>query len=943
MLCILDAGTWCMPRGDVLASDLLSHVIFCHPFSSCARSVNGQRTAHDFAIDVMKGECLCPLCKAVSNTILPLEDLRLNKNSLVGFEQDSDNEESDFPTESTPTALSFSEIMNSYGEMSSIHSWLKRCIRKYRVKNSIRFRDERFHSNLLAFQSALHVADNDVRSIQGLTMHEIEGWFHGNMRALRCFFGTSSAIAHTINNMSNRNLRHWALGLEHGIGTTAVAANSWKVVESDYNMSRQLLGLVSRMSSLFSKDLGMYHRMLISPVLSLMLGKDHTISPSTSSKAIQRSDPNLVSQWRHLLRTLPFQAVHSVDFPDLPTVFEVLQQARATFDATSEDDNATPVPDVEELFSSELWGFSHGPLLTQDLSVFAIVLYGLLENEAAYKASLLLILVAKVCQLLLEPEATGLDAHACNGSNDSADMQKKRPKFQATSNLELEFVQLSVQLRLLQEHLCRDANTPLASTHASSSRDDSELLLYVCNGLVPFLEYLCRIHELVGLPVYFEDAFTARDMLVQQTKDDRALVGSVFQLMKAIHFPDLSAILESALTKYLGQVWANDLKSYFPKRPSDQEVKWVPQESPADASRVNQPTDSAVVEHSSGEIGDADADMDDSHHFHDAIEGLDDEMDDNDVPELESDNDEDYEDDEDEDGDEEGLIEALINNPPQDMGDLLIRVRAILDRAQGGAANLGDIHPLLQQLFQVLGPGFMQNFAANQNDNGAAAVATTPPTPVATRSSSAIRSSNRHSSQPDPIIDWKQYGVLPVNGAIDELMYDEYKNLSTVIPHFHTPLQGAITGSYPILSLTGAPLPYVFPDLSHRTLSYRQIIQNCLISLPNLYTDLYHTAKFPEGPEGITIDDPVVCLVCGTVLNAGKGCSTFKYFYIMFDVHLFRPPSKQRGRKLQKSRGMHYSCRTLRCWCRSVLFVASMPSSTYPKCPCDILSFYIPR
>lgn len=874
-----------------------------YAYCSYSRVLNGERSLMDHSIDIKKGECLCPLCKSVSNAILPIEDLKLNKNSLLGFEQDSDNEESDFPTEATPNALSLSEVMTSYGEINSIHTWLKQSLRKYRVKKRIRLHDEKFHAEILSMQSALCVVEEgdrergstggerskEIKSMSGVTIRDMDKWFHGNMKALRSFFSTSSAIAYSLMNSTTRNLKNFALSTDQSstsMTSSSSMTESWNLPESEKILNKQLLGLVSRMSSMFSKDLGIYHRMLVSPILSLLVGKDYMLSPSTSGKSptnttiaeIERKNPNLTSQWRHLLRTVPFQAVHSVDFPDLPTVIEIMKVARTTFEAP-ENGNV-----LEELFSSELWGFAHSPLLTQDLTIFAIVTYGLMEDEAAYKTSLFIILIAKVCQLLLEPEATGLQEQACNISRDPSDTQEKikRPKLsQESPEMIQELSVLGQHLRQLQQRLCRDANTPLLHVHqdpAHSIEEDCELVLYVCDALIPFLEYICRLYDLLEFnsSLDMNEVNMARQTLIQQNKDDRVLVGSVGHLLQGLHFPDLLSIVDSPLINYLGQVWANDLKLYYPKRPSDQEVKWIPQNSTSHTdvavsslTGVEQGQEGGEDDHA--EYQDA---MEESiHHYHDAVEGeaTDFGEEDEEMPELldesGSENDDDDESDDGHDHEDEqsqeGLLEDLINNPPQNVRALMDRVRAMLDRGnQGGngGVDTDEINPLLHQLFQTLGPNFVQTLLTQPAE---------PPTTAGHAIAQPIAPSGA-TSRRDVAVDWKQYGVLPLNGAVDELKYQEYKNLSTVLKHFHTPLQGSLTGSYPIYALNGELLPYVFPDLSHRTLSYRQLLPNCLIPLPNLYTDLYNHVKFPEGQDGIVIDDPVVCLVCGQVLSAGK-------------------------------------------------------------------------
>lgn len=114
---------------------------------------------------------------------------------------------------------------------------------------------------------------------------------------------------------------------------------------------------------------------------------------------------------------------------------------------------------------------------------------------------------------------------------------------------------------------------------------------------------------------------------------------------------------------------------------------------------------------------------------------------------------------------------------------------------------------------------------------------------------------------------WKLIGVYPTNKLVDEHLPGMF---GEPVASFHssTPLLGSISGTHVINGLNGERLEHVFPDMSQMGLSVKN--RGGLIKLPSLYTDLYQICKNPEGPQGIIIDDPAVCLVCGRICSAGN-------------------------------------------------------------------------
>ena len=121
-------------------------------------------------------------------------------------------------------------------------------------------------------------------------------------------------------------------------------------------------------------------------------------------------------------------------------------------------------------------------------------------------------------------------------------------------------------------------------------------------------------------------------------------------------------------------------------------------------------------------------------------------------------------------------------------------------------------------------------------------------------------------------VPWRLFGVPPEHATVDASLLGgppEAAALSSV--HSSAPLQGSVSGTLPIYGYNGPTLDLVYYDLSHFGLARRH--RGRLVALPDLYTDLYKRTKFCEGPSPLaqtTLDDPALCLLCGAVLNAAN-------------------------------------------------------------------------
>lgn len=115
---------------------------------------------------------------------------------------------------------------------------------------------------------------------------------------------------------------------------------------------------------------------------------------------------------------------------------------------------------------------------------------------------------------------------------------------------------------------------------------------------------------------------------------------------------------------------------------------------------------------------------------------------------------------------------------------------------------------------------------------------------------------------------WRLTGVDPTLRYGDAFIGDTFSELDLTNVHSRAPLQASFTGHYSVNGINGQTVTEFLCDFSHFGQSVSR--KGGLISLPQLYTDLYHMTKFPQGAGGVVLEDPCLCLVCGRVLDAGQ-------------------------------------------------------------------------
>jgi hypothetical protein len=129
----------------------------------------------------------------------------------------------------------------------------------------------------------------------------------------------------------------------------------------------------------------------------------------------------------------------------------------------------------------------------------------------------------------------------------------------------------------------------------------------------------------------------------------------------------------------------------------------------------------------------------------------------------------------------------------------------------------------------------------------------------------------------EPLESWKLVGIDPVHVLVDEVLdrrqLSRYRNIEGNLGYFfaESPFVGSVQGCQPCYDLDGMKTSTAWPDLSH--MGIFRSLRGGLIALPCIYTDMIQRMRLPYKPHfdehGRRIDEPAICLICGTVVRAG--------------------------------------------------------------------------
>jgi len=498
-------------------------------------------------VDVDRGESLCPLCKSVTNTLVPFTARTPCRPGTEGNYF--------LPAQCppycvgvhTPASLdAVPEVGASAGELST-EAFRLSSLQEKPFPQRVASLHALFAHNLERGKLVSDGQFYDSCSQQGKLPWDIDNLSEAgvprNLALLRTQHAMWSATAYTLltatcNRIRERNVFASTPGAPQ---STAVPL---QLHDTDMSLLRHLLSLVWRSPSWVRN----YNDFICKPLRALITGQSFSDLIPQKYKAeagtpteqfFTKTRARLCDLQRSRL-SMPFEAVSTSMYPNAKLVGKVAKLAI---------DGGVPEEDA--------WAVLRSPLLSQDLHVIAIAAAASAANLPAFFALNQILCVAKLAQTLLEPVVTGQvdyfklneDQHTKSGASvrgrggakgdakhshsfeldkdgDKDSTPSKRSKTSQQSSVQADAMEISTPsgassvpsispldasvtgLTQLRDLVCRAAGVP----QSRAAPLGWNLLAIVLDSWIPFLEYAYHLQVLMkaisGIRTSEEDALT---------------------------------------------------------------------------------------------------------------------------------------------------------------------------------------------------------------------------------------------------------------------------------------------------------------------------------------------------------------------------------------------------------------------------------------------------
>ena len=755
----------------------------------------------NLAVDTIRGELLCPLCKNLSHALLPYTPTHLARRS---FKMDSDGipdsnytnklrdlwkgvvtpssdmkvaaEENDagafsmtnimdkiFPlpdstvaSDSPVTAMNENENENEVDLVNRLqlctHSktFAENCLAQYQ----------------LSFRRKVPI---DLKPpCETLT----------NMRALHC---TWSALAYTL--YSNSSVWRWT---DDDIHADVVDRNASRATEERKAIELGMHVMFAARNAVNWMGRFDFRGAVLVPMRRLLSGASLCRSDSLSTDGVLNGVMRysrcvlietaacLENECEDILLSLPTKTVGTPGFPNPKRILATLAICRN-----------------KGVAETKLWPVLSQPLLLQDLSVIAVAavcscsnLFGSLELIALFG-------IARLAQLLIEP--------TCNGSLSLQNTKQLLDRLYAnTVNTGISIINLQsdfyYHLNSIRDRMCGTCGIPVTSV----APKDSDLLLIIIDSWIPFLQFLNLLRKVV---LFSNESFinnnsnnnninsNAQDIGIKENILNDG-TGELQGLLLGIGIPSLPDMIHSESVWTAMKSWGEQLDAIYRSVEDCQnkDNSWIPPDYVninnmlEEKKRKLMKISPQVVTLTSLRRQRSESDCL-SVGSQDGLTNI------NTSASVVED-----------DGITIQNVDDVILNP-EEAEDQAATV-AMLQQFMGDNSDLPADMSTLLQLTQDTSP-----FGGNPN---AAGVGT-----------------------------WRLIGVDPVNSHIDGHPWDMLgkRHAKMSITHTTTPLIGSICGTRVIHAMNCEPLNYGYHDISHFGMGSRHVGK--LIDLPSLYTDLY--------------------------------------------------------------------------------------------------------
>lgn len=557
---------------------------FSLQISSFARYENNARSTDLLAVDVNRRESLCPLCKSITNTLVP---------------HATSSSKPDAPALMPSMSMEFCTVISPSGAQAAVNApWssvgdssesasaaLDKCFGRDLVRGKMS-NDGMFHDSCQQqsrFPWDPETADPSVTR---------------NVQLLRSQHGVWSAAAYTLLSATCNRIRERTLSVD-----TAQEAHSLRLADLDQSLLKHMLALVWRSPSWMR-----YYNDFVSKPLAKLF--QPSMTPTRLGRPVLRPTDQFLTKTANItelersLSSMPYESVAASFYPNTRTVSRIAKLA------------------IEKgLPEHEAWAVLTTPLLAQDLHVIAVATVASAVNIEAFVGLNQLLCVAKLVQTLLEPALNGqIDyfqdvvegnakseghagackhfggkgdckhAHTFEGAADTT--PSKRTKTTAdhhdasyphdsvpTDNRDhgacavltpTAFDAAISALTMLREKVCDTAGATLTS----SAPQGWNLLALVLDSWIPYLEYAYHLRTLVfsisGVDgVSSETPERARAAVNFSVRSDirhqhlRDKFAHAQQLLAVWGIVSLEELVTKIFFRYLIQQWTHHLRAHY--------------------------------------------------------------------------------------------------------------------------------------------------------------------------------------------------------------------------------------------------------------------------------------------------------------------------------------------------------------------------------------------
>jgi hypothetical protein len=503
--------------------------------ASYARIINHDRGADYQGYDVNKGECLCPLCKTILNCIVPISSCFNNRESEMKDEMmDLSPVDSSFQSllSMTITATSSSSVdgyFSQYASLIGIRTAKGEAIYKNfmfgnmkRKQYMISSVDER--NILLRFLDGITQKASSIVSFYPFSLQQATSFssskngtfkfddfyrlYDSDMKLFHSILLTIQSTAYSLSMSSYQNLSSFLSSSNtNSEATSNNEGGLWEISSNDKNCLKELVGLLSKASSLFHSSafysffyeqslLALFFPSLRNSSLNESTSADLLDSLLTSSAALASDEK---SQFFSALSLVsPFSICFmnssyftSQQYPDIKTFLELISSLFQVFKSSPQLTEANEM----KLFSSFYSLFSSFPFLSQDLTIVLITCIPFISQLSTkkdqwklWKEFISILIIGKVNQILIDPQITKIFSSPTTSPSSFIKSSAGAP---VTTDLQ----QLETAVIEMQKIVYKSLHLPFET----DKQDNAMILDYLFQSLIPFLEIIMRLLQLLDL------------------------------------------------------------------------------------------------------------------------------------------------------------------------------------------------------------------------------------------------------------------------------------------------------------------------------------------------------------------------------------------------------------------------------------------------------------